>query len=107
MWEEVEVFNSDTSEYRRVYRIVSCPPGYALERDEERPNNDNCKVACPRYIAMKHSCTHQEKPPAVLYKATAYRAGSGMYMFNVMQSSTLTLVVAHRPAILASTGWTR
>jgi hypothetical protein len=60
VWEEVEVFNSDTSEYRRVYRIVSCPPGYALARDEERPNNDNCKVACPRYIAMMHSCTHQE-----------------------------------------------
>ena len=62
MWEEVEVFNSDTSEYRRVYRIVSCPPGYALERDEERPNNDNCKVACPRYITMIYSCTHQESP---------------------------------------------
>jgi hypothetical protein len=40
VWEEVQVSSGDTVEL--VKRIVECPAGYALEREEESPSVDNC-----------------------------------------------------------------
>ena len=59
VWEEVQL--SDT-EYRRVKRLLECPPGHSLEYDEALPINDNCQP-CERGTYRLDPCSRDSSMP--------------------------------------------
>ena len=60
VWEEVELSHSGT-EYRRVKRVLECPPGHALEYDEALPINDNCMPCEPGTYRLDPSTRDSSK----------------------------------------------
>ena len=58
IWEDAVL--SDNSGIRK--RVVECPPGYALERDEEYPDLDNCAICEVNSYRLDRSYVNSSKP---------------------------------------------
>jgi Ca2+-binding EF-hand superfamily protein len=66
VWEEIELSAAGSlasvAEYRRVKRVLECPPGYAILYDEALPVNDDCQP-CERGTYRLEPCWRNSSVP--------------------------------------------
>jgi hypothetical protein len=58
------------------HRIVKCPPGYALEREEPYPNADNCLACEPTFYRLEPAYVNSSLPHCIPCNAKAVCRGA-------------------------------
>lgn len=71
VWEEVASSNGGIQK-----RIVECPPGYSLEREEAYPNADNCLACAPTTYRLEPTFINSTKPHCIACDPKATCRGS-------------------------------